>query len=106
VRYQRQPGTSWLRYAPQHLHCRGCGVEIRAVPTRLGYAIWAVVLGLFGVACLVILSPHSMGGLESYRVVAAVACVLICVPLGLVQARWGTMIVLVPNGTTHEQHAL
>ena len=106
MRYQRRSRASWLRYVPQQLHCRGCGVEIRALPTRLGYGIGAVILGLFGVACFVIFSPHSLGVLQAYRVVAAIGLTLICVPLGLVQARWGTMIVLVPNETTQEQHAL
>ena len=97
MRYHKEPGASWLRFAPQHYYCRNCGAEIRRTLTLVGYVVWALILGLFAVAAFAIFTP--------WGTLPAMLWALACIPLSLVTALWGTRWGLVHEGRS-ERHAL
>ncbi len=68
--------------------------------------MWTLILGLFGVACFAVFSPHSLGALDRYRGVTVLIWAAMCVPPCLIQARWGTSITQVRKAHTDEQHVL
>jgi hypothetical protein len=85
VRYSRWPGLAgWFRFAPQHLHCRRCGVELRPKLLPIGYLVWALIIGLLTVAAFATLTART------WRGYAAIICVFGALPLSLIAARWGT----------------
>ena len=90
MKYHRKPGTSWLRFTPEHLHCRNCGVEVRRTLLPLGrFALVSMVA--WGVAAnLLVFSERSWGSLDRYKALAVILWVPVCVALSIIAAVWGT----------------
>lgn len=95
MKYHRKPGASWFRFTPTHFYCRECRIEVRHVLTPLGYAIWALLLCMFALACYAVFSRRSWGPFYRHREYFLVAWLLSSLPLCLIQAKWGMRLALV-----------
>ena len=104
MRYHREPGTSWLRFTPQHFYCRNCGVEIRPTLLPLGRFAWVLMVALYLVAAFATFSQLSLGTFDRYRHFAIFLWVLLCFLLSLVIVFWGTRFCLA--GEVHQSGAL
>jgi hypothetical protein len=89
VRYDSEPGASWFRFTAQHFYCRNCDSEIRHSLTSVGYGFWALLLGCSAFALISIL--------RSWGILPTLLLALVCIPLPLAIARWGTRWALVSD---------
>jgi hypothetical protein len=101
VKYHRKPGTSWLRFTPEHLYCRNCGVEVRRTLLPLG-RMALVLMVAWGVAAnLAVFTGRSWGSLNGYKALAVILWVPLCVALSFIMAVWGTHYRTAEAGAKH-----
>jgi hypothetical protein len=94
VRRYPGPGARWFQFIPRRLYCRECGVELRRAALPLSYVLWALMGALFVLALLFVLGRVSWAPLNQHRAVVPLVWVTLCVPVVLIQARWGTRFLL------------
>jgi hypothetical protein len=97
IRYDEKPSVSWVRFTPERHCCRNCGAQIRRRTTTPGFALWAAFLGLGSMA--------AFSGLTHAGLLPTALFALLCVPLSLAIALWGTRWCLV-RSTTADPEAL
>jgi hypothetical protein len=91
VKYQRKPGSSWLRFSPELLYCRKCGVELRRTLLPLGRVALGLIIASIGViTCLAFLSDGPLPSLDRYRKFAVILAIPLYIALSFVVALWGT----------------
>ena len=105
AKYHRQPGSSWLRFEPQSLYCRGCRVELRVKYSPIGRIGFGLMLALLLVFAFALLDTRTWGSLEPYRHYIGLLSGLCCFPLCLLIARWGTNLTVV-DGAFRDKGAL